>query len=271
MHVKTGWRDLFVAALVVAIGCIRPFWGLMLFVAFFFFNIVGLAIIYPQTRHQGVIIGYTMALLWMVLSGLQSGRFSGLFRGAKALFYGVLAVFLLPFMLKQIHINYLIVQEDALVEKSTALAVGQYLSTNAQLRDAIIIGSPEYSIEPIAFYSGNRIYLVQEKTLRNFVRFSKEFEKPESLRQLLEAAEELYITHKVPIVIALAYFGAAEDKTFGTIYRGPFVFDEIDKFKEKTIKLAEFNTSLGDENFQLFLYLPPEELKAYRDTYMQLR
>ena len=85
------------------------------------------------------------------------------------------------------------------------------------------------------------------------------------------AAEELYATHKVPILIALAYFNATENKAFGTIYRGVFVFDEIDKFKEKTIKLAEFNTSLGDENFQLFLYLPPEELTAYREKYMQLR
>lgn len=271
MHVNTGWRDLFVAALVVALGCIRPCWGLMLFVAFFVFNIVGLAIIYPQTRHQGVIIGFTMALLWMVLSGLKSGRYPGLFRAAKPLFFGILVVFLLPFLLKEIQINYTIVREEAAVEKSTAQAIGKYLTTNAQLYDAIIIGSPEYAIEPIAFYSKNRIYLVQEKTLRNFVRFSKEFEKPESLRQLLVAAEELYATHKVPIIIALGYFGVAEDKAFGTIYRGPFVFDEIDKFKEKTIKLAEFNTSLGDENFQLFLYLPAEELKAYRDKYMQLR
>jgi hypothetical protein len=182
-----------------------------------------------------------------------------------------LLVFLLPFLFKEIHINYLVVREEAAVEKSTAQAIGKYLTTNAQLHDAIIIGSPEYAIEPIAYYSNNRIYLVQEKALRNFVRFSKEFEHPESLRQLLEAAEELHNSYKVPIIIALGYFGAAEDKAFGTIYRGPFVFDEIDRFKEKTVKLAEFNTSLGDENFQIFLYLPPQELKAYRERYMQLR
>jgi hypothetical protein len=271
MHVKTGWRDLFVAALIVAVGCIRPYWGITLFLAFFLFNIVGLAIIYPQTRHQGVIVGFTLALFWMILSGLKTGRYNGFFRGSKVLFHGVLLVFLLPFLLKEIHINYLIIREEAIVEKSTAQAIGKYLTTNAQLHDAIIIGSPEYAIEPVAYYSNNRIYLVQEKALRNFVRFSKEFEHPESLRQLLEAAEELHNTYKVPIIIALGYFGAAEDKAFGTIYRGPFVFDEIDKFKEKTVKLAEFNTSLGDENFQIFLYLPPQELKAYRERYMQLR
>ena len=39
--------------------------------------VVGLAIIYPQTRHQGVIIGFTMALLWMAWDGLRSGSRSG--------------------------------------------------------------------------------------------------------------------------------------------------------------------------------------------------
>ena len=69
----------------------------------------------------------------------------------------------------------------------------------------------------------------------------------------------------------MGYFDVTEGRSFGTIYRGVFTFNEIEHFKQKTIKLAEFNTSLGDENFQLFLYLPPQELEAYREKYMQLR
>lgn len=105
--------------------------------------------------------------------------------------------------------------------------------------------------------------IIDTKTSRCFSQFV--------ILSLVEAAEELHNTYKVPIIIALGYFGAAEGKVFGTIYCGPFVVDEIDRFKEKTIKLAEFNTSLGDVNFQIFLYLPPQELKAYRERYIQLR
>ena len=271
MHVKTGYRDLFVAALIAALLCVRPYWGATLFVAFFIFNVVGLAIIYPQTRHQGVIIGFTMALLWMAWDGLRTGSRTGLFRHARTVFLGVMLFFLLPFLLKQIQINTIIVREEATVEKSSAQAIGKYLNTNAQLREAIIIGSPEYAIEPIAFYAQNRLYLVQEGTLRNFVRFAKEYERPEDLKQILEAAEKLNERYHVPIVIALGYFDVTEGRSFGTIYRGVFTFNELERFKQKTIKLAEFNTSLGDENFQLFLYLPPQELEAYREKYMQLR
>jgi hypothetical protein len=168
-------------------------------------------------------------------------------------------------------INRFIVREEVRLEKSTALAVGKYLTTNKQLQNAIIIGSPEYAIEPLAFYSKNKIYLTQENTFHNFVKFAKEFEKNSSLMELLETAEKLNSEHKVPILIVLGYFGVKEGKTFPTIYRGPFTFNNIDKFKEKTIKLAEFNHSLGDENFQVFLYLPPEELRAYQAKYYQLR
>jgi hypothetical protein len=45
----------------------------------------------------------------------------------------------------------------------------------------------------------------------------------------------------------------------------------VDRFKAETIKLAEFNRSLGDENFQLFLYLPKDELEAYKKKYMEMR
>jgi hypothetical protein len=242
-----------------------------LFFGFFFFNVVAGAFIYPNTRHQGVLLGFTVMLYWIALHGLQTKEYPGLFKNARIVFYTVLVAFLIPFLIEQIRINNIIVHEEAAVEKSTAQAVGKYLTTNGQLEKAIIIGSPEYALEPIAFYSKNKIYLVQEKTFRNFVKFAKEFEQHSSLMALLASAEELNARYKVPVVIVLGHFGVAEGKSFGTIYRGMFVMNHLDEFKGKTIKLAEFNRSLGDENFQLFLYLPPDELRSYREKYMEIR
>ncbi len=271
LHIKTVYRDIFVVGLIVALFVVRPYLGISLFFGFFFFNIVAAAFIYPNTRHQGVLIGFTMTLYWIALHGLQTKEYPGLFKNGRIIFYTVLVAFLVPFLIEQIRINNIIVREEAAVEKSTAQAVGKYLTTNGQLEKAIIIGSPEYALEPIAFYSKNKIYLVQEKTFRNFVKFAKEFEQHSSLMDLLASAEELNATYKVPVIIVLGHFGVAEGKPFGTIYRGMFVMNHLDKFKEKTIKLAEFNRSLGDENFQVFLYLPENELLVYRAKYMELR
>jgi hypothetical protein len=271
LHIKTVYRDIFVIGLIIALFVVRPYFGMSLFFGFFFFNIVAAAFIYPNTRHQGVLIGFMVMLYWIALHGLKTGEYPGLFKTARIILYTVLVAFLIPFLIEQIRINSIIVHEEAAVEKSTAQAVGKYLTTNRQLEKAIIIGSPDYALEPIAFYSKNKLYLVQEKTFRNFVEFAREFEQNSSLSGLLASAEELNAKYKVPIIIVLGHFGVAEGKSFGTIYRGMFVMNHLDKFKEKTIKLAEFNRSLGDENFQVFLYLPPDELRSYRQKYMEIR
>ncbi len=271
LHIKTVYRDIFVIGLIIALFVVRPYFGMSLFLGFFFFNVVAAAFIYPNTRHQGVLIGFMVMLYWIALHGLKTGAYPGLFKNARIIFSTVLVAFLIPFLIEQIRINSIIVHEEAAVEKSTAQAVGKYLITNRQLEKAIIIGSPDYALEPIAFYSKNNLYLVQEKTFRNFVEFAREFEQHSSLSGLLASAEELNAKYKVPIIIVLGHFGVAEGKSFGTIYRGMFVMNHLDKFKEKTIKLAEFNRSLGDENFQVFLYLPPDELRSYRQKYMEIR
>ncbi len=210
-------------------------------------------------------------LYWIALHGIQTKNFPALFKHGQIIFYTVLFAFLLPFLFQQILINTVTVREEAVVEKSTAQALGKYLTTNKQLQKAIIIGSPEYAIEPIAYYSKNNIYLVQEKRFRNFVNFAKQFQKDSNLMELLETAKGLNSKYKVPIVIVLGHFGVLEGKAFPSIYRGNFVFNNIGKFKEETAKLAEFNYDLGDEIYQVFLYLPPDELRSYRKKYMELR
>jgi hypothetical protein len=139
------------------------------------------------------------------------------------------------------------------------------------LKEAILIGSPDFAIEPISYYSGNRMYLYQEKIFRNFVKFAREFDKPTNLKMVLDCAEQLYAEQHVPIIIVLGHFSMTEGSVKPALYRGWFSINGVETFKQKTLKLVEFNTSLGDENYQLFLYLPPDELQRYRDRYMQVR
>ncbi len=271
LHLPRGFRDLFSVLVVLGLFVVRPYLGVTLFVAIVVFNFVAVAFIYPQTRHQGVLLGFAIMLYWIALHSIKNGNQTGLFRQAKTIFTAVLFFLLVPYLVHQIVINKFIVFEEAKVEKSTAQAVGKYLTTNKWLEKAILIGSPEYSLEPIAFYSKNNIYLVQEKVFRNFVKFSRDFDQPANLAGLLEAAERLNEQYKVPVVIALGYFGVTENKTFPTIYRGTFNTTDLEGFKKKTIKLAEFNEALGDERFQLFLYLPHDELLAYKNKYFEIR
>lgn len=265
------YRDIFVIALIFGTAVVRPYLGIAMYLAVFFFNFVAIAFIYPQTHHQGVLLGFIVSLLWVTLAGLRDNTRPGLFRHARAVFYVVLAVAFLPFLIHQVKINNAIARQEARVVKSSALAVGEYILANRQLKDAIIVGSPDYSLEPIAYYSGTRLFLVQENVFRDFVKFSRDFQKTHTLPELLKKAEELNADKHVPILIVLAYFDMKEGTAKSTIYRGNFLIKEVENFREKTIKLAEFNNSLGDENYQVFLYLPHDELLRYKAKYMEFR
>ncbi len=271
LNIPIIYRDLLVILLIIGLLAVRPYLGLTLYVAIVIFNFVAITFIYPQTRHQGVLYGFIIVLFWMTLHGIKTHEKTGWFKHAKTVFYFILFAVLLPFMAHEVQINYSIVDQEARVEKSSAMALGKFLSTNEPFHKAIIIGSPEYMLEPIAYYSGNRIFLTQEKRFRNFVSFSKEFDTDSSLSSLLDTAEKLNSQEQVPVLIVLGYFGIKEGMKFSTIYRGTFLIDQLDRFKKETVKLLEFNNSLGDENYQVFLYLPQNNLTRYRNKYMEIR
>jgi len=271
LNISPFFRNLFVIVLIVGLFIISPHFGIILWIAVTCFNFVGAAFIYPQTRHQGVLYGFIIALYWIILYDVLNRKRTGIFKHAPTVFFAVIYFCIVPFLIHEIKINNDIVIQEALVEKSTALAAGKYLHTNAQLEKAILIGTPDYALEPISFYSGNRIYLVQEGVDRDFVNFSRKFDKTHSLMQLLNAAKKINAERRVPVIIVIGYFGMKEGITIPTVYRGNFNINEVDKFTAATVKLAEFNRSLGDENYQLFLYLPKDELEAYKKKYMELR
>ena len=194
---------------------------------------------------------------------------------AKYIYFFALIGFFVPFMVHNIRHSYYGALEEVKREKSSAMALGKYIEANTQLSEAILIGSPDYTIQTIGYYTDNRIYVAREKHFKKFVTYSREFKKPMKLSELLDTAKELHHKYNVPILIALGYFDVSEQqpRTFNIMYREIFVMerDDILEFKQQTIKLAEFNNAMGDENYQLFLYAEREKLDSYQKKYMNLR
>ncbi len=273
LNLDLVYRDIFMVILILGLFVVRPMLGLTVLVCVVLFNFVSGAIIYPQIRHQGVLLGFLMTAYWLALYILNSERPT--FKFATPVYYFALIAMFVPFMVHAIWHTKNALIEEALVDKSSAMAIGKYIETNEQLQRSIIIGEPDYTMQTIGYYSDNQIYLAREKRFGKFVKYSTEFQTLMTLSDLLDTAKELYQKRKVPVLIVIGYFGASEKnpKTFHSLYRGDFEMgvDDIREFNQQTLKLAEFNAAIGDENYQLFLYADDDILSRYQEAYMKLR
>ena len=275
LNLDLVYRDIFMVVLIVGLLAVNPWLGLTVLAGVVMFNFVGGAVIHPKLRHQGVLLGFIITAYWIAKAILESSDEFRYRRLRKLIYHIALIGFFVPFLV--INITYTIngTIEEYRVDKSSALALGRYIESNVQLQKCIIIGEPDYSLQTISYYSNNPIYLVREKRFAPYVKYSKEFQKPMRLSQLLETAKDLYDQHKVPILIVLGFFDISEKepRTENVFYRGTFEMsaEDIREFKDQTLKLAEFNNSLGDEDYQLFLYAAAINLERYQDKYMNLR
>jgi len=275
LNLEPVYRDIFMVVLIVGLLAVSPWLGLTVLAGVIIFNFVGGAIIYPKLRHQGVLLGFIMTAYWIGKAILQNREHLSHYWPRTLIYHIALIGFFVPFMVHNIgHMKDSYI-EELKVDKSSALALGRYIEANSQLQNAIIIGEPDYTIQTLAYYSDNPIYLAREKKFASFVKYSKEFQVRFRLSELLGTAKELHEAHKVPVMIVLGFYGVSEEnpRSVNVYYRGTFELnsEEIKAFKQQTLKLAEFNNSLGDEDYQLFLYGDKDYLDHYRNTYMTLR
>ena len=269
------YRDIFILVLIVGLTAVRPWLGLTVLAGVVIFNFVGGALIFPRLRHQGVLLGFIMTAYWIAKATLCANKNLANYKLRSFVYHAALIGFFVPFMVHNIGHTKTGYIEEVSVQKSSAMALGHYIEANVQMTNFIIIGEPDYKIQTLAYYTDNPIYLAREKKFASFVKYSKEFQTPMKLSELLQTAEDLYAQYKVPILIVLGVFGVSEQspRTFDVMYRGSFEMsaEDILAFKEQTLKLAEFNNSLGDEDYQLFLYARRENLDRYQAKYMNLR
>ena len=206
---------------------------------------------------------------------LKSDQEKPLFKYSPQVYFFVLYAVWTPFLMHNIVLTKMVVVREAITDRSSGQAIGLYIRSNRQLGNAIIIGSPDNRLQTIGYYTSNRIYIAREKIFRKFVKYAKPYKNTMELSELLETADHLNKRFKVPVLIVLGYFGVDGDsiQTFNNRDRGHFRItpEDLRDFKLRTLKLAEFNNSLGDESYQLFLYDTPEHLEQYSNEYLSFR
>ena len=267
MTAEPPMRDLVLFALLAGL-LVSPLYAGSLYAALFVYNVFSSVIMNPSARHQGMALVLIVTIYWIVGKRLHAGK------KRNFLFLAAVYLVLAPLFFHQITLSQKAIKEDVQRELSSSAAFGKFINTNYQLRDAVILGDPDYILGALSYYIKNRIFYIHENRYAGYERFVKTPKKGLSLRDFLEAGERIRDTEHVPVVILLSHWNIPREKEYYSLhpFNRPFFTntEEMLDFSARTIKIAEFNHAVSNENFEVFL-LPQskEEWLRHHGDYQQ--
>lgn len=255
-------RDIVIFALVAGL-LVKPLYGGSLYLSIFIYNLISAAIMTPAARHQGVLFILIVTLYWIAAN--QTTRESK----RHILFLTAIYLVLSPLFYHQITLAKKAIREDVRRELSSSAAFGKYINTNHQLKDAVILGDPDYILGALPYYTKNRIYYHRENRYATYERYVNVPDGQVNLRDLLATGERIRDSEHVPVLILLNHWDLPTVKHYFVPRGYGRSFDakreDMLEFSARTIKIAEFNNALTDENFEV--YLIPESKEDWFRKY----
>ena len=112
------------------------------------------------------------------------------------------------------------------------------MSLRPELKDAILIGDPDYMLEPMHYYLPNRTYFIREQRYGDFTRFTRKAKLDLTLGDILDEARAIRASTGRPVAILLAW--RLGDMDPARVYRESYVWtfsapgDQIERFRDAT-------------------------------------
>ena len=131
------------------------------------------------------------------------------------------------------------------------------VSRQPELKDAILIGDPDYMLEPMHYYLPNRTYFVREQRYGDTVRFTRKARLDLTLGDILDEARAIRVSTGRPVAILLAWRLGEMDPA--RVYRESYVWtfsapgDQIERFREATTLLAQFPKATSGESYDVYV------------------
>jgi hypothetical protein len=229
----------------------------------FFLSVVGLgmfgALVYPfQLYHKGFFLLLIITALWLDDMEISEVRdYPAKLNELISFLLRYKGWFITLLFLSQAFIGIYALIKEGNTDLSSSKKVGAWLNDDYKLRQAIIIGEPEYLIESLPYYITNSIYKPRENRFGKTVSFTKGSKSEYSLNELLNTAIKLKLEFNKPILIFIGqklHSGGPYNIYFlvpGTIFH--YDRDSYERFNEETIKIKSFQGAKTDENYDVFL------------------
>jgi hypothetical protein len=145
--------------------------------------------------------------------------------------------------------------------ESSAAAMGQLLS-RPDLRNAIVLGDPDFHLETLVYYAANPTYFVREARYGRVVHFTRKARLNISLEDVLNAARSQARRHSRPVVILLE--NPVETVTAPVVWKKGYVWtlsvtpQQKRAFLSATVRLQSFAGASTDENYTAYLLRTPD-------------
>ena len=205
------------------------------------------SLVYPGGyRHSAVWIVFLVSLYWIAGPPKKPSRVAGI---GTALF-----VVLILLQIQQGVLSVLQTFADPPVSRSRE--VGAFIASRPDLKDAIILGDPDYVLEPLPYYVSNRTFLLRQNKFGRVVAFTRNNVRVHmTLADILEVAQNLHRTEGVPVVILLAVRLNADNPPMlynESCWELATTPDQIRAFQAATTLEKSFAPALVDESYDVY-------------------
>ena len=252
-HIPAYICDLLIFALFLSLYKKRS----LLFAGFAGVAIMGLFFKYIYNgapRHQGILYMFFITLSWISLHSQLQNTYKPSNKIKAKIFPGITNIIWVILLYSQISLGYEYTKLDINNEISPCKSFGQFLNSNPDYSDAIIIPEPGYYLEALPCYASNQIFLPRENKYAKKVMFTSEQNDNLELSELYNIAQEIKISTGKTVLLVIGHSGFpknSEQKVAYNmiVYNMDFTWnaESLDKFINSTVKIAEYNNSIAEK------------------------
>lgn len=215
-------------------------------------------LVYPGLyRHQALWLVFLVTLYWIMLArGGPPPPVFGRFTRFVAPLSAVGSLLMLVLLALQVPNSEL---PDAVFNRpplSQSRDFSAFVKRHPNLREAIIIGDPDFLLEALPYYIPNRTYFLHEQRFGNVVRFTKHARMSINLDDILTAARTLHVESGQPVLILLTpkldLSEPAQTYEDGYYWRLQLTPEQVSGFLKATRIVASFRPAKGDESFDVY-------------------
>ena len=210
-------------------------------------------------RHEATWLAFVIAMYWISWKSDGPGHDAHANRPSVALVRKLGFAFFLVLIGIQATYGMANLAFAAIVRtpESRSRDFADLVSRRPELKDAILIGDPDYMLEPMHYYLPNPTYFIREQRYGDTTHFTRKATLDLTLGDILDEARAIRSSTGRPVAILLAWRLGEMDPA--RVYRESYVWtfsapgDQIERFRDATTLLAQFPKATSNESYDVYL------------------